>query len=338
MLNVAVVGATGAVGQEMISAIFDLGLPVDDLVLASSERSAGRVLSTPRGEIQVREAKPALFDGIDVAFFAAGGSVSLELAPEAARRGALVIDNSSAFRMRPDVPLVVPEVNIEAAHHHKGIIANPNCSTIIAIVPVAPICRRWGMERMIVSTYQAVSGAGHEAMEALTEESRAVLAGRDPEPSVLPFKSAEVHHQIAFNVIPHVDSFSPDGYTREEHKMTDEIRKILGDPTLRISATTVRVPVYRSHSESINLQTREHASIEEAREVLSNAPGVKVVDDTASYSYPMPIHTSGTDDIEVGRLREDPSAPNAMWLWVVGDQLRKGAASNAVQIAAALYM
>jgi len=337
MLDVAVVGATGAVGQEMISAIFELGLPVDELILASSERSAGRVVSTPLGDIEVREAAPELFDGVDVAFFAAGGSVSLELAPQAARRGALVIDNSSAFRMDPDVPLVVPEVNIEAARNHKGIIANPNCSTIIAIVPVAPIYRRWGMERMIVSTYQAVSGAGVEAMEALTAESRAVLDGKVAEPSVLPFKSARVHHQIAFNLIPHVDSFGADGYTREEHKMTDETRKILGDPTLRISSTTVRVPVYRSHSESINLQTREHAPIEEVRELLSTAPGVRVVDDPEDFLYPMPVLTSGTDDIQVGRLREDPSAPNAIWLWVAGDQLRKGAASNAVQIAVALY-
>ncbi|HHY62285.1 MAG: aspartate-semialdehyde dehydrogenase [Bacillota bacterium] len=337
MLRVAVVGATGAVGREIVSAIFELEFPVSDLILASSPRSAGSKVSTPMGEITVTNTEISALEGADVAFLAAGASVSRKLAPELARRGTLVIDNSSAFRMDPEVPLVVPEVNIDAVHEHRGIIANPNCSTIIAVVAVAPIYRRWGLERMIVSTYQAVSGAGHAAIEALADESEAVLAGLDPLPSVLPYKSAEVHHQIAFNVIPHVDSFCEDGYTREEYKMTDEIRKILQDPSLKISATCVRVPVFRSHSESINLQTCQRAPMDEVRAVLASSPGIRLMDDPASFAYPMPIHVSGKDDVEVGRLREDPSAPNAMWLWVVGDQLRKGAASNAVQIGLALY-
>ncbi|MGI6518233.1 MAG: aspartate-semialdehyde dehydrogenase [Bacillota bacterium] len=337
MLKVAVVGATGAVGREVVSAIFDLGLPVSDLVLSSSPRSAGSKVFTPMGEVTVVNTELSALEGVDIAFLAAGSSVSRELAPELAQRGTLVIDNSSAFRMDPEVPLVVPEVNIDAARENRGIVANPNCSTIIAIVAVAPIYSRWGLERMVVSTYQAVSGAGYAAIEALEAESRAVLAGADPEPSVLPIKSADVHHQIAFNVIPHVDSFCDDGYTREEHKMTYEIRKILQDESLSISATTVRVPVFRSHSESINLQTREKATMDEVRDVLASSPGIRLVDDPQKFLYPMPVHVSGKDDVEVGRLREDPSAPNAMWLWVVGDQLRKGAASNAVQIGLALY-
>lgn len=337
MINVAVVGATGAVGREIVSGIFELGLPVDKLVLLSSSRSVGTVMPTPVGDLSVELATPESFDGMNVVFMCAGGDVSRELAPEAVRRGAVVIDNSSAFRMDPAVPLVVPEVNMDAARNSHGIIANPNCSTIIALVAIAPIYRRWGMQRMVVSTYQAVSGAGWAGMQALTEESRAVLEGKPVTPSVLPYKSAEVHHQIAFNVIPHVDVVLEDGYTKEEHKMTDEVRKILGDSSLKITTTTVRVPVYRCHSESINLQTREHASIGEVRGALENAPGVVVIDDPRKFEYPMPLTASGTDQIFVGRLREDATAPNAMWMWVVGDQLRKGAASNAVQIALGLF-
>ncbi|MEA4882046.1 MAG: aspartate-semialdehyde dehydrogenase [Clostridia bacterium] len=337
MLNVAVVGATGAVGREMISAIFELGLPVSTMTLMSSARSSGTVVSTPLGDLTVAEAAPELFRGVDVAFFSAGASVSRELAPEAVRRGALVIDNSSAFRMDPTVPLIIPEVNMDAAKSHIGIIANPNCTTIITVTAVGPIHRRWGIGRMIVSTYQAVSGAGHWGMEALRQETESVLAGEDPKPSVMPYRTAPVHHQIAFNVVPQVDVFLEDGYTKEEHKTVDETRKILGDESLKISATTVRVPVFRSHSVSANVQTKEHAPIDQVRQVLQSAPGVVLVDDPANFSYPMPIHASGADPVEVGRLREDPSAPNAIWLWIVGDQLRKGAASNAVQIALALY-
>lgn len=337
MINVAVVGATGAVGREIVSGIFELGLSVDRLVLLSSSRSVGTVMPTPMGDITVELATPESFEGMNVVFMCAGGDVSRELAPEAVRRGAVVIDNSSAFRMDPAVPLVVPEVNMDAARNSHGIIANPNCSTIIALVAVAPIYRRWGMQRMVVSTYQAVSGAGWAGMQALTEESRAVLEGKPVTPSTLPYKSAEVHHQIAFNVIPHVDVVLDDGYTKEEHKMTDEVRKILGDSSLQITTTTVRVPVYRCHSESINLQTREHASIDEVRGALENAPGVVVIDDPYKFQYPMPLTASGTDQIFVGRLREDVTAPNALWMWVVGDQLRKGAASNAVQIALELF-
>lgn len=336
-MRVAVVGATGAVGREMTSCIFELGLAVDELILLSSERSAGAKVNTPKGEIPVELARPSRFEGVDVVFMSAGGDVSRELAPEAVARGAVVIDNSSAFRMDPGVPLVIPEINLDAVKPGPGIIANPNCSTIIALMPAAPIHRKWGLARMVVSTYQAVSGAGYTGIQALTDETRAVLEGREFTPSVMPYKSAAVHHQIAFNVIPHVDVFLADGYTKEEHKMTDECRKILGEPDLAVTATTVRVPVYRSHSVSMNMQTKQHASVDEVRQLLRQSPGVVVMDDPASFSYPMPIQVSGTDDVFVGRLRDDTTAPNSMWLWVVGDQLRKGAASNAVQIAVALF-
>ncbi len=336
-MRVAIVGATGAVGREMTSCLFELGLAVDELVLLSSQRSAGTMVATPKGDVRVELAEPRRLDGMDVVFMSAGGEVSRALAPEAVARGAVVIDNSSAFRMDPDVPLVIPEINLDAVKPGPGIIANPNCSTIIAMMPVAPIHRRWGVKRMIVSTYQAVSGAGWTGIQALTDESRAVLEGREYTPSVMPYRSAEVHHPIAFNVIPHVDVFLADGYTKEEHKMTDESRKILSDPDMLITTTCVRVPVYRSHSESINIQTRQHAAIDEVRQALEEAPGVVVMDDPATLSYPMPIQVVGTDDVFVGRLRVDTSAPDSMWLWAVGDQLRKGAASNAVQIAVALF-
>ncbi len=336
-MRVAVVGATGAVGREMTSCIFELGLAVDELVLLSSQRSAGTTVSTPKGDVVVELAEPKRLTGMDVVFMSAGGDVSRELAPEAVARGAVVIDNSSAFRMDPNVPLVIPEINLDTVKPGPGIIANPNCSTIIALMPVAPIHRRWGVKRMIVSTYQAASGAGFTGIQALTDETRAVLDGREFTPTVMPYKSAAVHHQIAFNVIPHVDVFMPDGYTREEHKMTNESRKILGDPDLQVTTTTVRVPVYRSHSEAINLQTRQHADIDEVRQLLTDTPGVVVMDDPANFSYPMPVHVAGSDDVFVGRLREDTTAPDSLWLWAVGDQLRKGAASNAVQIAVALF-
>ena len=335
-MNVAVVGATGAVGREITSAVFRLGLKIDRLVLMSSERSAGKLVDPPIGEVAVELAEPKRFEGMDVVFFAAGAAVSRELAPQAVAKGAVVIDNSSAFRMDPNVPLVVPEINIDAVKPGPGIIANPNCSTIIALMPVAPIHRRWGVKRMIVSTYQAVSGAGWAAMQALTEETKAALEGAEVVPTVIPYKAAEVHHQIAFNVVPHVDVFLPDGYTKEEHKMVDEARKILNEPDLKISATTVRVPVYRSHSESINIETSEHAPLDEVRALLEQSPGVKVVDDPGRFRYPMPLEASGTDDVYVGRLRVDPSSPNSMRLWVVGDQLLKGAATNAAQIALGL--
>ncbi len=334
--RVAVVGATGAVGEEFLRLLEERRWRVSDLRLLASGRSAGRRIPFMGDAVTVREAGPDAFDGVDVAFFSAGASVSRELAPEAVRRGALVIDNSSAFRLEDDVPLVVPEINLEDARHHHGIIANPNCSTIILAVALWPLHRSATVRRVVVSTYQAVSGAGARAMAELLEELRAYFTGEPYEPRILPYAGAPRHYPIAFNVIPQVDSFAQAGYTREEWKMVHETRKIFHDPSLRISATTVRVPVLRSHSESINVEFARPLSPDEARAILSEAPGVRVVDDPAAQLYPMPVDSSGTDPVLVGRIREDVSLPGALNLWVVGDQIRKGAALNAIQIAEGL--
>ena len=337
MYNVAVVGATGAVGREMMKVLKDLNFPIKNLLPLASERSAGSYIDTPFGKLKVEELSADKFKGIDVALFSAGGSISQEFAPYAVETGCVVIDNSSAFRMDPNVPLVVPEVNPEDVKKHKGIIANPNCSTIIMVVPLAPIHREYGIKRIVVSTYQAVSGAGHYAMEALTKESLSAINGEEVVPYALPMKSGAVHHQIAFNVIPHVDVVMEDGFTKEEHKMIYETRKILGDESVKVCATTVRVPVYRSHSESISVELAKKADLNDIRALLSNAPGVSLKDDAKNFEYPMPINVSGVDDVFVGRLRVDPSAENSIAMWVAGDQLRKGAATNAVQIAQVLY-
>ena len=337
MYNVAVVGATGAVGRELMKVLDDLKFPVKKLLPLASERSAGTEMETPFGVVKVEKLAADKFEGIDVAFFCAGATISKEYAHEAVKRGALVIDNSSAFRMDPNVPLVVPEVNIDAARNHKGIIANPNCSTIIMLVPLAPIHKRYTIKRIIVSTYQAVSGAGHYGMEALENETKAYIEGKEIVPDTLPVRSGAVHHQIAFNVIPQVDVAMEDGYTKEEHKMIFETRKIFANDAIGVCATTVRVPVFRSHSESITVETLKPVPLQELREVLSHSPGVVLQDDIKNSVYPMPYYASGTDEVYVGRLREDPSAPNSICMWVVGDQLRKGAATTAVQIAQKLF-
>jgi aspartate-semialdehyde dehydrogenase len=331
--NVAIVGATGAVGTELISLLKERSFPVKSLKLLASSRSAGKQMDTPMGTLTVEEATPDSFRGVDIAFFSAGGSVSKELAPSAVKSGALVIDNTSAFRLDPGVPLVVPEANAEAARNHSGLIANPNCSTIVMVVAIKPIYDRAGIERIVVSTYQAVSGIGTKGLLALEDESRRYLSGQPVEPAVFPYTSAAVHHQIAFNLVPHIDVFEEMGYTKEEWKMVKETQKILADPDIGVTATTVRVPVFRCHSESINIETRTKLTASEAREILGRARGVTVIDDPSDGGYPMPTLGTGKDDVLVGRIREDNSIEKGLNLWVVGDQIRKGAALNAIQIA-----
>ncbi len=331
-LRVAVVGATGAVGAEFLKVLGERCFPVGELALFASARSEGKSVSFGGEELRVSELKEASLDGFDLAFFCAGAAVSRQFAPLAARRGALVIDNSSAFRMDPSVPLVVPEVNPADISRHSGVIANPNCSTIIMVVVLKPLHDAATIKRVVVSTYQAVSGAGARAMAALFEESRAYLAGSPISPQALPYVSAPRHYQIAFNVVPQVDVFAEMGYTKEEWKMVRETEKIMG-ANIPVTATTVRVPVERCHSESINVETERKLTCDEARRILGLAPGVAVVDSPDDMAYPMPIDVSGLDDVHVGRIREDNTVPCGLNLWVVGDQLRKGAALNAVQIA-----
>jgi aspartate-semialdehyde dehydrogenase len=330
--NVAILGATGAVGQEFLQLIQERKFPFNELKLLASKRSAGKKIEFMGKTYTVEEAKPESFENIQIALFA-GGAASKTFAPEAVKRGAVVIDNSSAFRMDPEVPLVVPEVNPEAIKDHKGIIANPNCSTIIMLMALKPIYDKVKIKRIVVSTYQAVSGAGKEAIDELTDQVKAVMENRPVEANILPSASLPKHYQIAFNLIPHIDVFVEDDYTKEEMKMVNETRKILGDSTIVVSPTTVRVPVYRSHAESINLELYGAMSQAEAKAALAAFPGVIVQDNPAEMEYPMPLYSSGKDDVFVGRIREDKSIAHGLNLWVVGDQIRKGAALNALQIA-----
>ncbi|WP_324667676.1 aspartate-semialdehyde dehydrogenase [Geochorda subterranea] len=336
-LRVGIVGATGAVGQELMRILPSRGWSVAELRLMASPASAGRRLRFGDEELVVEAAEPQRLSGLDVIFFSAGASVSRELAPEAVRRGAVVIDNSSAFRMEPDVPLVVPEVNMQDARAHRGIVANPNCSTIIMAVALWPLHRAARIRRIVVSTYQAVSGAGARAMAELLAQVDAERRGEPYEPAILPYAAGARHYPIAFNVIPQVDRFDQGGYTKEEWKMVHETRKIFHEPELAVTATTVRVPVLRSHSESINVELARPVDVDEARALLREAPGVEVVDDPDRQLYPMPRDWSGRDTVAVGRIRADYSCPTALNLWVVGDQIRKGAALNAVQIAEGLF-
>lgn len=330
--NVAILGATGAVGQEFINLIEERNFPFSGLKLLASERSAGKKMTVAGKEYTVEEATPESFAGVEIALFA-GGAASKTFAPHAVRAGAVVIDNSSAFRMDPDVPLVVPEVNPEAVRQHHGIIANPNCSTIIMVMALKPIHEKARIRRVVVSTYQAVSGAGKEGIEELTEQVRAISEGRPVEARILPGASLPKHYQIAFNLLPQIDVFMDDGYTKEEMKMVHETRKIMGTPEMAITATTVRVPVYRSHSESVNLELESPLSVAEARTALAAFPGIVVQDEPAAMEYPMPLFTSNRDEVFVGRIRVDESIRHGLNLWVVGDQIRKGAALNALQIA-----
>ena len=329
MYSVAVVGATGLVGREMVSILETRNFPVKSLRLLATSRSQGTIVQFKGQDIVVEEATPDSFDGVQIALFSAGEKGSKELAPFAVKSGAVVIDNSNAFRMEPDVPLVVPEVNEEKVKEHKGIIANPNCSTIQMVVALAPLHRRFRIKRIVVSTYQSVSGTGREAVEELWEETRNILEGRPITPKVYP-------HQIAFNLFPHIDIFYPNGYSKEEMKMVNETRKILDDPTIKVCATTVRVPVFRAHSESVNIETELPITPEEVREILSKAPGVVVVDKPEEALYPMPIMAEGKDEVFVGRIRRDESVENGIAMWIVSDNIRKGAALNAVQIAESL--
>ncbi len=324
--NVAIVGATGLVGQEFIKILEQRQFPVASIRLLASERSSGTNLFFKHRQVTVEEATPELFRHIDIALFSAGADTSKHLSPLAAENGAVVIDNSSAFRMDPAVPLVVPEVNPEDIANHKGIIANPNCSTIQMVVALYPLHKVNPIKRIIVSTYQAVSGSGSAALKELTSEVKLVMEGRRICPHVYP-------HQIAFNILPEIDVFLDNGYTREEQKMADETRKIMHAPEILVSANCARVPVYFGHSEAVNVEFTSPIMPEEARDLLSKAPGVKVLDDPSVSLYPQPWATAGSDHVYVGRIRKDASSPNGLIMWIVADNLRKGAALNAIQIA-----
>ncbi len=324
--NVAIVGATGMVGQEFIKILQQRNFPVASVRLYASDRSAGKKLFFGHQEIEVQETSPDSFHGIDIALFSAGAEISRSFSPIAAKNGALVIDNSAAWRMEPKVPLVVPEVNPEDIRWHEGIIANPNCSTIQMVVALYPLHKVNPIKRIVVSTYQSVSGTGAAAVEELTTQTKLILEGQSVVPHVYP-------HQIAFNLLPEIDVFLDNGYTREEWKLVEETRKIMHAEDIAISATCVRVPVFIGHSEAVNVEFTNPISPEEARSILARAPGVKVLDDPSVSLYPQPWLATGTDHVYVGRIRADVSTPKGLVMWIVADNLRKGAALNAIQIA-----
>ena len=324
--NVAIVGATGMVGQEFIKVLEERNFPMASVRLYASDRSAGKKLYVGHQEIVVKETAPESFQHVDIALFSAGTEISRYFSPIAAKSGALVIDNSAAFRMEPKVPLVVPEVNPQDIRRHEGIIANPNCSTIQMVVALYPLHKVNPIKRIVVSTYQAVSGTGSAAMEELTTQAKLVLEGQNVVPHVYP-------HQIAFNLLPEIDVFLDSGYSKEEWKLVEETRKIMHAEDMAISATCVRVPVFIGHSEAVNVEFTEPMSPEEAKRILARAPGVKVLDDPSVSLYPQPWLAAGSDDVFVGRIRADSSQPKSLVMWVVADNLRKGAALNAVQIA-----
>lgn len=328
-LTVAVVGATGAVGREMLKTLHDRQFPIGKIIALASARSAGNQVPFGNKELTVEELKEDSFKGVDLALFSAGGSVSEHFAPFAAHEGCVVIDNSSAWRMDQRCPLVVPEVNADALEKQEGIIANPNCSTIQMVVVLKPLMDAAGLVRVVVSTYQAVSGTGQKGIAELERQVSDLFNGRDTENKVYP-------HRIAFNILPHIDVFLDNEYTKEEMKMVNETRKILGDQNIAVTATCVRVPVFYSHSESVNIQTRKKLTAKKARAILSVAPGVRVLDNPREKIYPLASDATGEDDTFVGRIREDESIPNGLNMWIVADNIRKGAALNAVQIAEAL--
>jgi len=324
--HVAIVGASGAVGVEMIRTLERRNFPVGSLRLLASKRSAGKSLNFRGETLAIEELTPSSFEGVDIALFSAGGGISKEWGPEAVKAGAVVVDNSSAFRLDESVPLVVPEINAQDALSHQGIIANPNCTTAITLMALYPLHQAFGVERVFASTYQAVSGTGAQAIVELENQVRQLSQGEDVSPEVYP-------HQIAFNVLPHVDSFLPEGYTREEMKLENEGRKIMHHPSFRASVTCVRVPVYRAHSIAISAEFQQPVDLQRAQDILSRAPGLDVVDDPQQNQYPLPLLASGKDHCQVGRLRVDCALENGLCFWVAGDQLLKGAALNAVQIA-----
>lgn len=324
--HVAVVGATGAVGIEMIKTLEKRAFPVGKLTLLASARSVGKKLSFRGQATPVQELKKDSFNGIDIALFSAGGSISKEFAPLAAKAGCVVIDNSSAFRMDGSVPLVIPEINPDDAQKHHGIIANPNCTTAITLMALYPLHKAFFVKRIFASSYQAVSGTGAKAIEELKNQVDDIVSGKPITKEVYP-------HQIAFNVLPHVDSFLPNGYTKEEMKMENEGRKIMHHPGFRASVTCVRVPVYRAHSVAVSAEFDKAVTVEDAREVLKNAPGLDLVDEPAKNEYPLPLYVAERYNCQVGRIRKDCALDNGLCFWVAGDQLLKGAALNAVQIA-----
>ncbi len=327
--HVAVVGATGAVGVEMIKTLEKRNFPLSQLTLLASARSVGRSLPYRGEAVAVRELTPDAFTGIDIALFSAGSGISREFAPAAVKAGSVVVDNSSAFRMDPDVPLVVPEINAADVPGHKGIIANPNCTTAVTLMALYPLHEAFGCRRIFASTYQAVSGTGAKAIEELSQQVQQIASGQPVSRSVYP-------HQIAFNVLPHVNAFLENGYTKEEMKMENEGRRIMHHPTFRASVTCVRVPVYRAHSIAVSAEFERPVSVEEALNVLRKAPGLDVVDDPDNAIYPLPLSQAEQDNCAVGRLRQDCALDNGLCFWVSGDQLLKGAALNAVQIAETL--
>jgi aspartate-semialdehyde dehydrogenase len=327
--KVAVVGATGAVGREMLKVLEEENFPVEVLLPLASEKSAGSLIEFNGQSIEVKKLDENSFAGVEIALFSAGGSISAKFAPIAAAAGAVVIDNTSHFRMDPQVPLVVPEVNAHVLKNiPKGIVANPNCSTAQMVLPLKALHDAVGIKRVVVSTYQSVAGAGKEGMDELHSQTLDVL-------NMKPAKTKKFKHQIAFNVIPQIDDFTDNGYTKEEMKMVNETRKILEDESIAVTATCVRVPVFISHSESVNVELKKPLTTAQAREIIAKFPGVEVVDDNKNFVYPMPIHAAGKNPTYVGRIRQDVGNPNAIEMWVVADNLRKGAALNAVQIAQA---
>ncbi|MBN6185773.1 aspartate-semialdehyde dehydrogenase [Aneurinibacillus sp. BA2021] len=331
--HVAVVGATGAVGEQMLKMLSERKFPLASLKVLASARSAGKTVQFNGQDIVIEEATPEAFEGVQIALFSAGGSVSKALAPEAAKRGALCIDNTSAFRMDPDVPLVVPEVNPEALAEHNGIIANPNCSTIQMVAALKPLLDRYGIERIIVSTYQAVSGAGAKAIQELTDQTEALIHGKEVKKEVLPVGSLPKKHQIAFNAIPQIDVFLDNGFTNEEMKMVRETKKIFSDESIAVAATCVRIPVVKGHSESVYVEFKNDYDLAEVRTLLENAPGIVVQDNPEEQEYPMAINAADKIETFVGRLRRDLDNPRGLHMWIVSDNLLKGAAGNAVQIA-----
>ncbi|MGO8701584.1 MAG: aspartate-semialdehyde dehydrogenase [Limisphaerales bacterium] len=324
--HIAIVGATGAVGVEMLATLEKRKFPVGELTLLASAKSAGKSLTFQGRSVPVKELTAHSFKGVDIALFSAGGGISKEFAPLAVRAGCVVVDNSSAFRMDDTVPLVVPEINAADIRQHKGIIANPNCTTAVTLMALYPLHRAFGVKRIFASSYQAVSGTGARAIEELRRQVAQVVAGEPVTKEVYP-------HQIAFNVLPHVDVFLPNGYTKEEVKMENEGRKIMHHPAFRASVTCVRVPVYRAHSIAVSAEFEKPVTVAEARAVLAQAPGLDVVDNPEKKEYPLPLYASGKYNCQVGRLRKDCAFDNGLSFWVVGDQLLKGAALNAVQIA-----
>ncbi|MED3894620.1 MULTISPECIES: aspartate-semialdehyde dehydrogenase [Priestia] len=336
-LHVAVVGATGAVGQQMIKTLQERNFPVGKLTLLSSARSAGKKVLFNGEEVVVQEATPDSFEGVDIALFSAGGSISKALAPEAVKRGAIVVDNTSAYRMDENVPLVVPEVNEDALHAHKGIIANPNCSTIQMVAALQPLRETYGLSKVLVSTYQAVSGAGAAAINELKEQAKAILEEKEFTPEILPVGGDKKHYQIAFNAIPQIDKFQDNGFTFEEMKMINETKKIMSMPELPVAATCVRLPVVTGHSESVYIEIeKDGVTVADVKNLLADAPGIVLQDDPENQVYPMPADCVGKRDVFVGRIRKDLDRDNGFHMWIVSDNLLKGAAWNSVQIAESL--